>query len=59
MVMQNLRWDVLGVAGIAMKKVIPAMQTDRLTSLEDAVANMTAIDALFRSAETCCWEALL
>ena len=26
--------------------------------LEDAVANMTAIDALFRSAETCCWEGL-
>jgi predicted dehydrogenase len=26
--------------------------------LEDAVANMTAIDALFRSAETGCWERL-
>src|SRR5262245_60480253 len=26
--------------------------------LEDAVANMTAIDALFRSAETRCWEGL-
>lgn len=26
--------------------------------LEDAVANMTAIDALFRSADTRCWEGL-
>ena len=26
--------------------------------LEDAVANMAAIDALFRSAETCRWEGL-
>ncbi len=31
--MQKLRWGVLGVAGIAMKKVIPAMQRGSLTEV--------------------------
>src|SRR5262245_51542739 len=31
--MQKLRWGVLGVAGIAVKKVIPAMQRGSLTDV--------------------------
>src|SRR3954465_6865661 len=41
---KKVRWGVLGVAGIAVKKVIPAMQRGDLTSVE-AIASRDAARA--------------
>ena len=60
--MQKVRWGILSTARIAIKQIIGDAFSQAVlnntavpTPIEDAVANMKVIEAVFQSSKTATW----